>query len=286
MNQVIKDLLELSKVKITFAVSFTTILGYIMAKEAFDLEMIVPVVGLFLLACGSAVLNQYQERDTDALMKRTKNRPIPSGRITPTQALLFAFGLSAGGSLMLYYSSGFLAMQLGVLALLWYNAIYTPLKKKTAFAVVPGSVIGAIPPLVGYVAGGGNPTDPAIVAFAFFMFMWQIPHFWLLVMKFGEQYKEAGLPSMTDIYTDQQIKNITFVWTVSTAVSSLMIPFMGVLNSTVLIISFIAVSFLIVILFSRLVFQKQSGINFIKYFMYINYYLLFVIVALTIGVFI
>ena len=68
-------------------------------------------------------------------------------------------------------------------ALIWYNGIYTPLKRKTAFAVVPGSVIGAIPPMVGYVAAGGSALDPQILAFAFFMFMWQIPHFWLLIMK-------------------------------------------------------------------------------------------------------
>jgi len=150
-----KLFMELSKVRITFAVALTTLVGYLMKSGSFDSRLWVTVGGLFLLACGSAALNQYQEYEEDAQMKRTQDRPIPSGRISPSNALLFAIGLVVLGSAILYFFSGFLAMQLGVLTLIWYNAIYTPLKKKTAFAVIPGSFIGAFPPMVGYAAAGG-----------------------------------------------------------------------------------------------------------------------------------
>jgi len=180
-----KLLVELGKVKITFAVSLTTITGYVLAKGVFDSGLILPAIGIFILACGSSALNHYQEKDKDSLMERTKNRPIPSGRISPDRALFVALALSVAGAWLLYYSSGFLAMQLGILALIWYNGIYTPLKRKTAFAVIPGSLIGAIPPAVGWVAGGGNMLNPNLFLLLFFFFIWQVPHFWLLLLKYG-----------------------------------------------------------------------------------------------------
>ena len=128
----IKTLLELSKVRITFAVALTTTTGFLLASGRFDEYLLLTAVGIFLLACGSSAINHYQERDRDALMERTRNRPIPSGRISAKGALLYAFLLSATGSYLLYYTSGMLAMQLGLLALIWYNAIYTPLKRVTA----------------------------------------------------------------------------------------------------------------------------------------------------------
>jgi len=167
-KSILNTLLELSKVRITFAVSLTTITGYVLASGRFDSGLILPTLGIFLLACGSSALNHYQEKDKDAQMERTKDRPIPSGRISATNAMLFALSLSILGSALIYIGSGMLALQLALLALIWYNAIYTPLKKKTAFAVVPGSVIGALPPLVGWVAGGGSLTDPRALIIAFF----------------------------------------------------------------------------------------------------------------------
>ncbi len=285
-NNIIKDLLELTKVKITFAVTITTILGYILVNPSFDSTLVMTTLGLFLLACGSAALNQYQEYGLDALMDRTKNRPIPSGRISPTIALVYAMSLIIGGSYIIYLAAGFLAMQLGILTLIWYNAIYTPLKRKTAFAVVPGSVIGALPPMIGYVAGGGSLADPEIIAFAFFMFMWQIPHFWLLAIKFGQDYQNAGFPSITRHYSVDQLKKITFVWTVATAVSALLLPVMGVYNSPILAFSLILMSIFLVVVFSKLLFDKEKQINFLRYFLYINLYLLMVIVSITVGVFV
>ena len=108
----IPTLLELSKVKITFAVSLTTITGYVLASGRFDAGLILPTLGIFLLACGSSALNHYQERDRDAQMERTRNRPIPSGRISANGALITALILSGAGSLLIYYGSGMVALQL------------------------------------------------------------------------------------------------------------------------------------------------------------------------------
>ncbi|MCB0806440.1 MAG: heme o synthase [Bacteroidales bacterium] len=278
----INTLLELSKVRITFAVSLTTITGYVLASGQFDTGLILPTLGIFILACGSSALNHYQEKDKDAKMERTKNRPIPSGRISANGALAFAILLTIIGSAIIYYGSGFLAMQLGILALIWYNAIYTPLKKKTAFAVVPGSVIGAIPPMVGWVAGGGSLADPRALIIAFFFFIWQVPHFWLLLLKFGKEYEKAGFPSITSFYTNKQIKNTTFIWTMATAVTALMLPVFGIVNSVVIAFGMLAAVVWLVVVFSKLLRSGDEKFNARYYFIKINYFVLFMIIFLAV----
>jgi protoheme IX farnesyltransferase len=278
----IKLLMELSKVKITFAVAFTTIAGYLLAKGSFDTGLILPTIGIFLLACGSSSLNHYQDADRDKLMLRTANRPIPSGRISRRGALIVAFILSIAGSVLLFLGSNIVGLQLGLVALLWYNGIYTPMKRKTAFAVIPGSVIGAIPPVVGWVAGGGSITDPHVVILAFFFFIWQVPHFWLLMLKYGKEYVEAGYPSITQLYSEKSIRVLVFLWTLATAVTALMLPLFGIIeNRVITIIVLLSVLWLIYI-FSGLLRNQVLKFNPFFYFMRINYFVLAVIIALMI----
>ena len=234
IRQKIDLLMELTKIRITFFVTVTTIFGYLCATGEFSLNMIAPVFGILLLACGSAVINHYQERETDALMARTKNRPIPSGRILAIDALNIAVLLVLAGSLFLYFGGGILALGLGVLNLIWYNGIYTPLKKKNAFAIIPGSIVGAIPPAVGWVAAGGSILDPQIGIISLFFFIWQIPHFWLLLLIFGEDYKQAGFPTLTQIFSPDQLGRITFVWIITTVMIGLLIPIFGVVRSNII----------------------------------------------------
>lgn len=284
MKKYLKLYMELAKVRITFAVTLTTFVGYYMVDAQVDATLWWVLLGIFLLASGSAALNQYQEHDHDAKMDRTKNRPIPSGAISPTHGLLVALVLSGLGSFLLFWASGIETMQLGLLALIWYNAFYTPLKRKSAFAVVPGSVIGAIPPMVGYVAAGGSLFDSQILAFGFFMFMWQIPHFWLLVMKNGSDYSKAGFPTISDIYNKNQLKGITYVWTAATVVSSLLLPLMNVFNSATLMI-LLALSLVVMLLaFARIFKEEYTRKMIFKYFMGINVYLLFILGLIIAGV--
>jgi protoheme IX farnesyltransferase len=234
VRQKIDLLMELTKFRITFFVTITTIFGYLCAAGGFSVNMIAPVFGILLLACGSAVINHYQERKTDALMMRTKSRPIPSGKISAQDALNVAVLLVIAGSMLLYFGAGTLALGLGILNLVWYNAIYTPLKKKNAFAIIPGSIVGAIPPAVGWVAAGGNIFDPRIAIISLFFFIWQIPHFWLLLLIFGEDYKQAGFPTLTQIFNTDQLGRITFVWIITTVMIGLLIPLFGVVRSNII----------------------------------------------------
>lgn len=217
-------LLELGKVRITFFVSMTTSLGYILFTGKIDVGIILPTIGVFLLASGASCLNHLQEQKFDAAMERTKGRPLPSGRIDPLSTLLLGINVILVGSMFLYYSSNLEALLLGWLAVIWYNIFYTPLKRKFALAVVPGALIGAIPPVIGWAAAGGNPFATKILIVALFFFIWQVPHFWLLLLMHGKDYEQAGFPTLTKVFSSFQVSRITFVWIVALAFSCILIP--------------------------------------------------------------
>jgi protoheme IX farnesyltransferase len=194
---------------------------------------------VFLLACGSSALNQYQERDIDAKMERTRERPLPSGAITPAVALSSSAALLIAGEFLLACFGGSKSFVLGLAALLWYNGIYTYLKRVTAFASVPGALVGIIPPAIGWVAAGGAISDGRLIAICFVFFLWQVPHFWLLVLRHGEEYERAGLPSLTRLMKKPQIARITFVWIIASAIASLALPLYGSVKSPLIFCSFI-----------------------------------------------
>jgi protoheme IX farnesyltransferase len=228
----INILLELTKVRISLFATLSTSAGFILAHQGLSKEMALPVLGVFFLASGSCALNQFQERWQDQWMERTRGRPIPSRKLSPSTALKISIGLLLFGSILLYVGAHGSALGLGLFAVLWYNGVYTPLKKKSAFAAVPGALVGAIPPVIGWISGKGFfSLDPPILAISFFFFIWQVPHFWLFLLNFGRDYEKAGLPSLTRILTSAQLKRITFIWILATAVTCMMIPLFGMVES-------------------------------------------------------
>ncbi|MDF1564056.1 MAG: UbiA family prenyltransferase [Deltaproteobacteria bacterium] len=215
-------LAELTKVRITIMVTLTTVTGFLLGPAAaWGESLLWALLGTFVLSAGASALNHVQDARVDARMKRTAQRPIPGGRISRAGALYLAVLLSLGGLALLASipQHGNLAALLGVAALLCYNAVYTPLKRVTAFAVIPGAVIGALPPLIGFVAAGGSLLDPYIGLVAVFFFLWQVPHFWLLLLMFGEQYTDAGLPSLSTKLGRERLARLTALWSLSTAVA-------------------------------------------------------------------
>ncbi len=276
LKQWIKLTLELGKMKIAQLVTLSTMTGYILKAGTIDLHIILPVIGIFLLAAGSAALNQYQERDIDRFMKRTRTRPIPSGRVTPRQALIISFILISSGALLLYLGSNLTAMMLGLLNGFWYNGIYTPLKRKSALAVFPGALIGAVPPAVGWVAAGGQLSDPRLIALAIFFFIWQIPHFWLLLLNFGKEYEAAGFPSLTRKLSQDQLARITFAWILATASACLFIPLYGVGDSRWLLFGLVIAAIWLVKNSFKLVLPETPPAQFLFAFKHINIYILLV----------
>lgn len=222
MNK-LKMLAELIKFRIVFLAALTTAAGYAAAAGLVP-EIIFPVLGVFLLAGGSAALNQYQDRHIDGLMERTKSRPIPSGRLGASEALSAALVFILTGLVVLFLGTTFIAALLGIVALFWYNGVYAYLKRKSAFAVVPGALTGAIAPLIGWTGAGYSLAEPPAAGLAFFFFLWQIPHFWLLALIYGKDYQKAGLPSITAIFNTHQLKRIASVWMLASAVSCMLLP--------------------------------------------------------------
>ena len=281
MSEKLKILLEITKFRITIFVTITTMFGYIAATNSVSSNMILPVLGILLLACGSAALNHYQERYSDAKMDRTKNRPIPSGKISPNATLSIAIILALVGSALLLIGSNWIALFLGLLNLLWYNGIYTPLKKVTSLAIVPGSLVGAIPPMVGWVAGGGYVFDPQIILISFFFFIWQIPHFWLLLMLLDKDYQKAGFPTLTQIFNKDQLARITFIWITATGITGLLLPLFHIAqNTAVKYILLLAAVWLTYNAF-KLVRQTQEVTSFRFAFRDINYFALFVVLIVS-----
>lgn len=281
MRRRLKIVLELSKVRITVLASLTTAMGYFLAARELTSAVVLPTAGIFLLASGSSALNQVQEWKIDKRMRRTQRRPIPTGRISPGGALAVAILLMTTGTLVLLLSSNAPAAALGLLAVVWYNGIYTYLKRVTNFAAIPGAVIGGIPPAVGWAAAGGAVLDPRILAVSFFFFVWQVPHFWLLLLKYGKDYEEAGLPSLTEVWTTGQLSRVTFIWIAATAVVCLLIPLFGTVQSALVTIGLLASATWMVWNAKGLLREVEGDRSFTTTFREINVYALLVICLLT-----
>lgn len=224
-----KPWLELLKLRITVASTVTTIVGYVMARGRFDLGLVFVAGGIFLQACGAAALNQIQDAKVDARMPRTAGRPLPSGRISRRAALVYVAGLLAAGTGLSWFVSP-PAAWLGLGAAVVYNGIYTPLKRVTPFAALPGALIGALPPVAGWAAAGGYLSDPVIQVVAFFFFLWQIPHFWLLLLFYERDYLAGGMPSLFDRFDRRQVTRLTFLWIAAVAVAALLMPLFRVFD--------------------------------------------------------
>ena len=275
----IRAYLELCKPKISLFAVLSSVSGFFAASAEFKTEVLCLIPGVFMLACGSSALNQYQERHIDAFMERTRDRPVPSKKIRPLHALFFSMVLISSGLFVLSITGSLSALLLGLLATLWYNGFYTYLKRKTAFAVVPGALVGAIPPAIGWVLGGGGLKDPRLLALCFFFFMWQVPHFWILLLNYGKEYEKAGLPSLSGIFSRTQLLRIITQWVFATIVSCLFISLYGLVRSSLMTFFLFAASLWF---FWQAI--KLMGMNEVgeragsALFRRINYYMLSIIV--------
>jgi len=228
----VSSLLELTKFRISIASTFTAAAGYIAFRRGTDLGLATTLLGILLMAMASCALNEVQEREHDAKMERTRLRPIPRGTFSPAQATAIGLGLGAAGFLTLWLLHGPAAASLGALAMLWYNGVYTPLKRVSAFAVIPGALIGALPPAIGWCAAGGALRDPGALSLAFVFFIWQVPHFWLLVALHHEGYEAAGFPTLVQAVGKPALARLTFTWTCGTAASCALLPLFGMVQAT------------------------------------------------------
>ena len=196
------DFLELTKPRITFLVLVTAAVGYALgAPGRFEAPgFLLMIAGTALLSGGVGALNQYLERDADGRMERTRHRPLPAGRVSPSEALAFGLTISGAG-LLLLFAAGWLAGLLGLLTAASYLLLYTPLKRVTSLCTVVGAVPGALPPVIGWAAARGELGAGAWALFAV-LFLWQLPHFLALAWIYREDYARGGFPMLTVSDTD------------------------------------------------------------------------------------
>jgi heme o synthase len=194
----VSDFIALTKPEITFLVLLATAVGSTMASKSLDpLILLHALFGTALVAGGAAALNQYLERAHDAKMRRTASRPLPGGRLTPREALLFGTGLSVTGALYLAVTTNSLTTVIGMAALLSYLFLYTPLKRRTHLCTLIGAFPGASPVLMGWSSVQGNLAPQAWLLYAT-LFLWQFPHFLAIAWLYREDYSQAGMLMLPD----------------------------------------------------------------------------------------
>jgi protoheme IX farnesyltransferase len=194
----VSDFVALTKPEITFLVLLATGVAGVMASKSLNpLLLFHALFGTALVASGAAALNQYLERFDDAKMRRTANRPLPAGRVTPREALYFGIGLSVTGTLYLALTANTLTSLVGVAALLSYLFLYTPLKRRTHLCTLIGALPGAAPVLMGWSSVQGSLAPEAWLLYAT-LFLWQFPHFLAIAWLYREDYAHAGMLMLPD----------------------------------------------------------------------------------------
>lgn len=194
----LSDYAQLTKVRLTMLVLITTLAGFYMGSmESFDFKPLFHTCfGTALVAAGAAILNQLLERDADAEMKRTRNRPLPAGRIHPNEALVVGFTISVLGLIYLAMQTNLLTAVLAAVTLGTYLYIYTPSKRVTTLNTIIGAVPGALPPLIGWSAAQNNLSPEGWSLFAI-LFFWQLPHFLAIAWMYRDDYQRAGFKMLT-----------------------------------------------------------------------------------------
>jgi protoheme IX farnesyltransferase len=199
----IRDYIALTKPRITWLILMSTGVGFFFgAKSGWHfLTLLHTIIGTGLIASGTAALNQWMEREEDSKMRRTQARPLPAGRLAAGPALVFAIAISVAGFAELWFGANPLAALLGLITLLTYLFVYTPLKKRSPHSTTVGSIPGAMPPLIGFAAASGTLTWDAWILFAILL-LWQFPHFYAIAWMYKDDYARAGIRMLPVVEPD------------------------------------------------------------------------------------
>ena len=207
-----RDYIELTKPRITWLILMSTGIGYFFGlPQASDwltflknidlLRLLHTIIGTGLIASGTAALNQWYEREGDLKMRRTADRPLPSGRMIAERALAFGVALSIAGFAELWLGVNPLSAGIGAFTLASYLFLYTPMKRRTWWSTTVGAIPGAMPPVIGFAAAAGGLTRESWVLFAI-LFLWQFPHFYSIAWMYKEDYARAGIQMLPVVDPD------------------------------------------------------------------------------------
>jgi protoheme IX farnesyltransferase len=205
--------LQLAKVPLCLLIGCSTFFGNVLADPLFSFQTLLAGTGVFFLAMGAATLNSIQEHRLDGEMERTKNRPLPQGLITLIQATIQAVLLFSIGMAILATSfNSLVPFLVSLTAVVLYNGIYTPLKRKTVMAIIPGALSGALPPYIGWLAGGGAALAFGGVLLIALLVLWQVPHFWLVLLNHKDDYLKSRFPHLLEDFKEEALKRFFCTW--------------------------------------------------------------------------
>lgn len=176
------------------------------------------------LSFGCSALNQFQERDLDGMMQRTKKRPLPSGNLMPKEVLVLSVSLILMGMGFIVLSESLSAILIGIFVIVGYNFLYTPFKRISPFSVMLGSFSGAVPPLLGYTMAGGSPFDVKILLVSATLYLWQTPHFAILADMHADDYIQAGFKTLRHSYGEDKSRLFISVWSAAYFAALMFLP--------------------------------------------------------------
>jgi heme o synthase len=223
VGQVLRDYFTLTKPTIILLLLITTVPAMVLADNGWPGfgPVLATLIGGILAAGGAGAVNMYIDRDIDAIMTRTRRRPIPSGRVPARHALIFGLVMGIGSGPWLALTVNTVSAALAIAAFLFYVVAYTLyLKRRTVHNTVLGGVAGAMPPLIGWAAVTGEVSVEGLLLF-FIVFFWQPPHFWALALGLAEDYRSAGIPMMPVVLGERETKRQTVLYSVLTLMVTL-----------------------------------------------------------------
>ena len=276
----LKDYILLTKPGIVLLVLITTLTGMYFAQRGLPPAELFfwTLLGTGLASAGSAVLNQYFDRDIDALMERTKSRPLPLGSVAPSHAFWFGVSLVSLSFLIMFFFTNPISTFFTALASFFYVSVYTlSLKRKSPLATEIGGVSGALPPVIGYTAVAGSLGLEPLILFLI-MFIWQPPHFWVLAIKYAHDYKVAGIPTMPVAKGVEHTKVRTFLYTAGLLPVSLLPYFYGMAGE-IYFLSASLLSLVYLALTLRFVFSKEPKDGFLFFYSILYLALLFTVMV-------
>ena len=273
---------QLTKFPLSAAVTLSAVFAFVLGQGKDVTVLGGSTLAVLLLALGVSALNQYQEWKLDSRMARTKQRPIPSGRISPSAALTLSGILIAAAMLLIYRELGYSGLLLFLFVPLWYNGFYTSLKRYSAFAVVPGGLLGVVPPAIGWLAAGRSLMEPEFLALGLLFFVWQVPHFWLLMTKYDEDYRRAGFPTAIEVFGSSGFRRVLFVWWIFTVMCGIFSMFMFGMHIPVVIALLAVLDLTAVFSGTKILFQELTPSRAGALFHRINFFLLATVILLSI----
>jgi heme o synthase len=271
LKQKLRDYSQLTKMRLATLVVFSAAMAFMTAPGDVDfVKMGWLVLGGFLVTGSANGFNQVMERELDKLMDRTKTRPLPSNRMGVNEALLVCIITGVVGVFILWYYTNLASAILGLLAILLYTLVYTPMKRKSPIAVFIGAIPGAIPPLLGWIAATGNFNTAALLLFAI-QFLWQFPHFWAIAWVLDDDYKKAGFNLLPTGKRDKGSAMQTVLYTISLIPVAVM-PWVFGVSGWLSLILMLAVTFYF--LFQAIQLYRDCSIESARKLMYGSFFYL------------